>query len=252
MEKKNVARKKILRYMLERESTTKTELASRLNLSMPTVLSNISELTELGLVSEVGETASTGGRKARRIALNPTYCYGLGVDITAHHVGMVLVDLGGNVADWQRLRFDFQPDMAYCRELSMKIQEFYRDKVTEDKILGIGVSLPGIIQEDSVLSKSHALNLENYSLKLMEQFLPFPVYFENDANGAMLAENPGQRGDAVYLSLNNTLGGAVCIDGKLFTGIQKRAGEFGRLLCGKRFDKRRGVFFGCFYEFFMQ
>ena len=74
MEKKNVARKKILRYMLERESTTKTELASRLNLSMPTVLSNISELTELGLVSEVGETASTGGRKARRIALNPTYC----------------------------------------------------------------------------------------------------------------------------------------------------------------------------------
>ena len=60
MEKKNVARKKILRYMLERESTTKTELASRLNLSMPTVLSNISELTELGLVSEVGETASTG------------------------------------------------------------------------------------------------------------------------------------------------------------------------------------------------
>ncbi len=230
MEKKNVARKKILRYMLERESTTKTELASRLNLSMPTVLSNISELTELGLVSEVGETASNGGRKARRIALNPTYCYGLGVDITAHHVGMVLVDLGGNVADWQRLRFDFQPDMAYCRELSMKIQEFYRDKVTEDKILGIGVSLPGIIQEDSVLSKSHALNLENYSLKLMEQFLPFPVYFENDANGAMLAENPGQRGDAVYLSLNNTLGGAVCIDGKLFTGIQKRAGEFGHML----------------------
>lgn len=230
MEKKNVARKKILRYMLERESTTKTELASRLNLSMPTVLSNISELTELGLVSEVGETASTGGRKARRIALNPKYCYGLGVDITAHHVGMVLVDLGGNVADWQRLRFDFQPDMAYCRELSMKIQEFYRDKVTEDKILGIGVSLPGIIQEDSVLSKSHALKLENYSLKLMEQFLPFPVYFENDANGAMLAENPGQRGDAVYLSLNNTLGGAVCIDGKLFTGIQKRAGEFGHML----------------------
>jgi len=230
LEKKNVARKKILRYMLERESTTKTELASRLNLSMPTVLSNISELTELGLVSEVGETASTGGRKARRIALNPKYCYGLGVDITAHHVGMVLVDLGGNVADWQRLRFDFQPDMAYCRELSIKIQEFYRDKVTEDKILGIGVSLPGIIQEDSVLSKSHALNLENYSLKLMEQFLSFPVYFENDANGAMLAENPGQRGDAVYLSLNNTLGGAVCIDGKLFTGIQKRAGEFGHML----------------------
>ena len=45
MEKKNAARHKILDFMLNQESTTKTELAKELNLSMPTVLSYIGELT---------------------------------------------------------------------------------------------------------------------------------------------------------------------------------------------------------------
>lgn len=244
MEKKNAARHKILDYMLNQESTTKAELSRCLELSMPTVLSNIAELTEKGLVVEVGEMESTGGRKARRIALNENYCMSAGVDITAHHIGMVLVNLGGKIIDWQRVRLDFRPDADYCRKLTQQVREFYSKTTTEDKILGIGISLPGIIhQRESVLVRSHALHLENYSLKMLEQMLPFPSYFENDANAAMLAEDPARLKNAVYLSLSSTLGGAVCIDGRLFTGQNRKAGEFGHMLlipegrecyCGRR------------------
>ena len=78
---------------------------------------------------------------------------------------------------------------------------------------------------------------------MLEQMLPFPVYFENDANAAMLAEDPARLKNAVYLSLSSTLGGAVCIDGRLFTGQNRKAGEFGHMLlipegrecyCGRR------------------
>ena len=244
MEKKNAARRRILEFMLNQESTTKAELARSLNLSMPTVLSNIAELTDKGLVTEVGEMESTGGRKARRIALNENYCMSAGVDITAHHIGMVLVNLGGKIIDWQRVRLDFKPDADYCRKLTRRVQDFYLKMTTPDKILGIGISLPGVIHErDSVLVKSHALHLENYSLKMLEHMLPFPVYFENDANAAMLAEDPVRLKNAVYLSLSSTLGGAVCIDDRLFTGQNRRAGEFGHMLlipegrkcyCGRR------------------
>lgn len=244
MEKKNIARNKILNFMLNRESTTKAELAKQLNLSMPTVLSNVGELTESGLIAEVGEMESTGGRKARRIALNESYCFAVGVDITAHHVGMVLVNLGGRIVKQQRLRFDFDESMAYCRRLTERVQDFCQNAADAHKILGIGISLPGIIQEkERILAKSHALRLENYSLKMLEQFLPLPVYFENDANAAMLAEYPSQMGNAVYLSLNHTLGGAVCIEGRLLSGQNRKAGEFGHMLlhpggktcyCGKK------------------
>lgn len=231
MEKKNAARHKILDYMLNQGSTTKAELAKELDLSMPTVLSYIGELTEKGLVIEVGETASTGGRKARRIALNENYCLSVGVNITAHHIGMVLVNLGGRIVDQQRIRLDFKPDAEYCKKLTEQVRNFYTNRAAEDRMLGIGISLPGIIHErDHILVKSHALHLENYSLRMLEEMLPLPVYFENDANATMLAENPGQIRNVVYLSLSNTLGGAVCIDGELYTGQNRKAGEFGHML----------------------
>lgn len=244
MEKKKAARHKILDYMLNHASTTKAELAKQLDLSMPTVLSYIGELTEKGMVIEVGETASTGGRKARRIALNENYCLSVGVNITAHHIGLVLINLGGRIVEQKRIRLDFKPDADYCRKLTEYVKAFYTARTTENKILGIGIALPGILHEsEHILTKSHALDLENYSLRMLEQMIPFPVYFENDANAAMLAENPGQVKDAVYLSLSNTLGGAICIDGQLFTGRNRKAGEFGHMLlipegrkcyCGKR------------------
>ncbi len=34
----------------------------------------------------------------------------------------------------------------------------------------------------------------------------------------------------MYLSLNNTLGGAFCINGKLVAGQNQKAGEFGHMI----------------------
>ena len=55
--------------------------------------------------------------------------------------------------------------------------------------MGLVVAIPGIIdQKERIVLKSHALGIENYSLRFLEQALEIPVYFENDANAAMLAE----------------------------------------------------------------
>ena len=64
----------------------------------------------------------------------------------------------------------------------------------------------------------------------MEQSLSYPIYFENDANAAMLAEEPQKYKNAIYLSLSSTLGGAFCIDGKLCLGENQKAGEFGHII----------------------
>ena len=52
----------------------------------------------------------------------------------------------------------------------------------------------------------------------------------NDANAAMMAEDLDRYKNALYLSLNNTLGGAFCIDGKLIQGENQKAGEFGHMI----------------------
>lgn len=229
--KKNIARSGILTYMLEFGMTSKVELAKELNLSMPTVLTNVNELLELGMIEEVGEYESTGGRKARKIALKKNYRYAVGVDITANHIGMVLINMVGEVIKSERTRAAFSPNMDYYKYLSKMLQTFLLNEIDTDKVLGIGFSLPGIIQtEERVLVKSHALKLENYSLKMIEQISAFPVYFENDANAALMAENRESMENVIYLSLNNMLGGAILIQGNLFLGQNKKAGEFGHMV----------------------
>lgn len=231
MNKKNSAKSMILNYMMDYGKTSKVQLAKELNLSMPTVLTNVNELMELGVIEEVGEYESTGGRKARSIAVWKEYRNAVGVDITANHIGIVLVNLGGEVIKRAQYKTVFLPNMDYYSKLSEYIQMFLSEDINRDKILGMGVSLPGVIQTDErVLVKSHALKLENYSLKMIEQVSPFPVYFENDANASMMAENLSYLQNALYLSLNNTLGGAIYLNGSLFTGQNKKAGEFGHMI----------------------
>lgn len=229
--KKNIAKTKIMNYMLLKDNTSKVELAKELNLSMPTVLSNVKELMDKGIIIEKGEFESTGGRKARSITVKEDYRYAVGVDITANHIGVVLINLRGRVIRQERFRAAFAPDIAYYNVLSETIEKFLSRVKKKEQILGIGFSLPGIIrEEDCVLVKSHALNLENYSLKMIEQVSPFAAHFENDANAAMLAEVPSEISNAIYLSLNNTLGGAIYMNGSLYPGQNKKAGEFGHML----------------------
>lgn len=229
--KKNTTKYNILDYMLNNGNISKAGLAKELNLSMPTVLSNVNELMDKGIVAEMGESESTGGRKAVLIGLKKDYRYALGVNITAHHIGMVLVNFCGEVIKQEHTRMKFDTDLSYYSNLAAMLEGFCKPEVSLNKVLGTGISLPGIInQKEKILVKSHALQLENYSLKVMEQMFNMPVYFENDANAAMLAENPNKLENSVYLSLNNTLGGAVCIDGSLFTGKNRKAGEFGHMV----------------------
>lgn len=243
-DKKTITRSRILNYVINNQITSKAEVSKNLNLSMPTVLSNINDLIAKGIIIETGEYESTGGRKAKSIGINPSYRYSVGIVITANHVGIVLVNLKYEIVKFRSVRMKFSPDASYCQDLSVLTSEFLKDTEYQDRILGIGISIPGIIsQKAHLLIKSHALQLENYSLSFLEQAFDLPVYFENDANAAMMAEDMNRYKNAIYLSLNNTLGGAFCIGGKLFQGENQKAGEFGHMIlvpggrkcyCGKK------------------
>ena len=71
-EKKSNTRSRIISYVMNNENTSKVEISKNLNISMPTVLSNVNELMESGVLVETGEYASTGGRKAKSIGINPS------------------------------------------------------------------------------------------------------------------------------------------------------------------------------------
>lgn len=227
---KQTAKQRIIEYILNHEQVSKNDLAKELNLSLPTVINNVNSLISDNILIEKGECASTGGRKAKTIGINKSYAKALGVIISANHLVLAIVNLGYEVEVSTRFRFKFNDDLNYCYELNKHIETFLSEH-NIDSIIGVGIAIPGIIDTSKqLLIQSHALNVTNYSLSYLKQAIPYPIYFENDANAAMLSENLATYDNALYLSLNNTLGGAFCINSQLFYGNNHKAGEFGHML----------------------
>ncbi len=85
--------KKILRLLYRNNQLTKQEIAQMLNISIPTVISNSSELIKQGFLEEAGVAESTGGRKPTIVKFIPTSRYSFGVWVTREKIRIILTDL---------------------------------------------------------------------------------------------------------------------------------------------------------------
>jgi len=234
IEVKKLNRNRIFNYLLAGEVVSKHDLAAALKLSIPTVAQGLKELEGLGLVSEEGALNSIGGRKARGFAGKELARVALGVDITENHISMVIVDLKGNVVSAQRKRMRIYDDERSYMELSENIQELITaNKIETSTILGLGVSLPAIIDEtgQKINDIYERMTISKDFYGIMSRYFAFPIHLLNDANSGGKAELRRRKNsdNIIYFSLSHTLGGALLIRGQLFSGANQRGGEIGHM-----------------------
>ncbi len=263
LEVKRLNRNRVFRYINDRSETSMPDISAALDISGPTVLTIVKELKDAGVVEEVGELQSTGGRKAKAIAAVKDVRYAVGMDITANHVGMVYTNLERKVGAHERIRRTFSCTDTYFQEIGEILEEFIeKNQVPGKKIEGVGISLPGIVdRQENLLTQSHILRLENISREKWARYIPYPCELLNDANAAALAEDEcckKPESNMVYLSLSNSVGGSVILademksnngirsdedGGAMYMGNNWRSGEFGHMVihpggrdcyCGKK------------------
>ncbi len=243
IEVKRINRNRTFRYVNSFERISKPEIAQSLGLSLPTVQQNVRELIALGLVRESGTFESTGGRKASAISAVKGSRMAVGVDITRHHLGIVLTDLSGTTLIHERVKRNFENSRAYYADLVRWMTRFREKNTAASRFLGFGISLPGIIdRENTAVLYSHALGLNNLPCSVIAEGLEDPVFFINDANAAGFAEkyhDPHPR-NGVYLFLSQSVGGALLqsyreilsrdpLGDVIFGGDNNRSGEFGHM-----------------------
>ncbi|HHW21796.1 MAG TPA: ROK family transcriptional regulator [Clostridiaceae bacterium] len=243
-EVKKINRNLIYRYVCKYGRVSKPDIAKALGLSMPTVLQNIKELMDWGLICEEGVFESTGGRKAKVIAPVYNIRYAIGIDITKNHIGFALTDLSGSVLIHTRQYKPFVNERQYYFELGEMAEAFLnKSGIPKDRFLGFGISIPGIVDsENEIITFSHALGITNVPCSMFSQFLPYPCIFTNDANAALIAEmyRISDRSPTVCLSLSNSVGGAIFyeksnglegnpVNDSLYHGDNCRSGEFGHM-----------------------
>ena len=236
---------RIIRLLRHENPMTRQEIAGALKLSMPTVLSAIDDLLSRRILEETGEKASTGGRRAKVFDLRKEGRYGLGIQITRRHVRLALANLGGQVEQYQRFSHPFEDTPAWYRTLGEMISDFViQSHVDAEGILGAGLSFPGIIdQENDMILHSHVFHIQNVSLDRFYRCIPYPLIVENDANCACYAEQNNRKDSFLYISLNESVGGALMIERTLHGGNNWTAGEVGHVVlypqgkvcyCGKK------------------
>ena len=101
---KETNRKKIIKLLLEKDEITKLDISRSLDISITTVSTNISELKDEGIVSDVRSLESTGGRKAMALKINENCRFALGIALTPRHVKLSLINLKKEIIEDIRIR----------------------------------------------------------------------------------------------------------------------------------------------------
>ena len=234
---------RIANYILEKKYTSRQKLAADLGFSLPTVVQNVKELIDYGVLCDIGEFDSTGGRKAKVLVVKPGFCNAVGVEITKNDVRCVMVDVDDTVVAFERKHFPYENTPAYYAQFGEIVREFAEKNKTGCPIAGVGISLPGVVlPEMGLLQTSYGLQVSNISLRSFSQNFPFDYCFERDATSAARSELSADVQDMVYIFLGSTVGGALYLNGRFFHGDFHRAGGFGHsiivpngkpCLCGK-------------------
>lgn len=233
MEVKKNNRNRIYRYICKCKTVSNPDISYALKISLPTVTQNTKELIEMGLVEETGELQSTGGRRAKALSAAAGYRLAVGIDITQNHIGILLADLAGTILKYDRINFPFRRTQDYFDGVSGKLEEFLKTAAAgPERILGIGISFPGIVNlRKQEITNSHALGVSALSFAEVSGCFAYPCFFLNDANAGAYAEGVRfeETDSFFYLSLSNTVGGAIFHDGQLMQGREFRCGEAGHM-----------------------
>lgn len=111
----------------------------------------------------------------------------------------------------------------------------------KEKIRAVGVGIPGVSEPNTGrVIKCPNLNFSGTPLKeLMEEKLNIPVFVDNDATLAALAEHAAGSmknvNSGVFITIGTGIGGGIILNGKIETGFHGIGSEIGHMIVGENY-----------------
>ncbi len=232
-ERKNLA---ILEVIRKNGPISRTDISKITELNIVTVSNYVNHYIKKGLVVEGELDESTGGRKPVLVELNPKAGYIVGVGLNMLSTVGVLVDLEINViAELKRERTPENSEQVIQNMVDMAAEIINKSEIDREKIVGVGVGVPGIIDERGrTIRWPQSLGEKDLSVCLsikdtFEKRLNIPTFVENDANAAVLGEKwLGLDRDVRHMIyMFSGVGCGILINGEIYRGATGAAGELG-------------------------
>lgn len=216
---------------------TRTEIGQAANVSPATVSNVMGDLIEQGVVVEVGNEDSNGGRPRGLFEVNPEYGYVIGVDIGETAFLVELFDLRMRVRASHRsltelTRLDAEDAVTHVLEgVSAVIAQ---SGVEASAVLGMGVGVPGLVEHgrDGAVVHGQSVGWDAIPLeRLMRARTDLPLMIDNGAKTLGQAEKwfgaARDTADAVIVLLGTGVGTSIISNQQMYRGSSSSAGEWG-------------------------
>ena len=221
----------VLRAIATNGPVSRAQLARDLGLSGPTLTQATRYLFERGLIAEIKQSPSTGGRPATLLGLVANAGQVLGVKLADNHAVGICINLQSEILWSFEEPFSSRGEEA-IKELLALLKK--NTKKVKGQLLGIGIGIPGVTSSnDSGIANSAMLGWDGVNVgKRLSEALNTPVLFENDVNTLAIAESLYGHGrdisNFITITLGRGIGMGLVINGELYAGSHG-AGEFGHV-----------------------
>lgn len=232
----------VLNLIRTRAPISGADLAKITHMRPSTVMKILRSLERKGLIVKIGQGNSTrlGGRRPILWEVCASYGYVIGIQLELNEIRGLLVNLNSQIISEKQIKIRKWNSLT---EIEGKVVEVvddlqYANKISRRHILGLGIGVSGLVDiENGAIIKSSLLPLSNLPIQLgdsLKKRFDFPIYVENDANAAVLAEKWfGQaRGidhvifTLVVVELNVFgIGYGLVLDNHIYRGAHMFAGE---------------------------
>ncbi len=234
---RDINRQIVLNYVREREPISRAEIARETALQRSTISTIVEALKVEGLIEEVGEGESTGGRRPTMLRLRMAGPIAIGVAIRPTRTMIATSNLAGRVIEQEEFATDPDPEKTLLGVISSVRKFSERNRAS---IEAVGVSIPGLVDP----ATGHAIYVPHFKWRdlAIEQRIAaatgLPVTIDNDANSVALAElwfgrpEVTDARDFILILVGQGVGTGIIIDGQVYRGERGAAGEFGHMIVG--------------------
>ncbi|KOP71950.1 ROK family transcriptional regulator [Cytobacillus solani] len=239
---KTTNKKVVLQCIKENQPISRAEIASKLQISKPTVSLLVDELVQENWVLEkgIGMASSQGGRRPIQLCFNEKAGYVIGTDIGGTKVKTVICDLIGNIICSSSFKTNHYLQTGLLKqihkEINCMIQTYQLDS---SKMLGMGVGIPGITEPtNGVVVEAPSINWVRYPfITEAKRYFSFPIFVDNDVNVAALGEqwlgNGRSKDNILFIAVGTGIGSGIIIHNQLYRGSSCAAGEMGYMVTDK-------------------
>jgi glucokinase-like ROK family protein len=229
----------IVAALRKHESVSRTDLAHLTGWSRPKVTSEVGKLTRRGILIEVGEGTSQGGRRPRLLKFNHQLGYIVGIDIGATSMDIAVADLNAQILLRDCAPADVRDEplellgVAKQRVLTLLAK---RD-IRPEQVLGIGIGVPGPVDfiKGVLVAPPLMPAWEGFSIRgyFHATFPSAFVAVDNDVNIMALGELKSGAGagldDFIFVKIGTGIGAGIVCKGVIHRGHNGSAGDIGHI-----------------------